>query len=223
MSDIGISINLITTDAEFKRMVMESMRDELNKVLPTVAKEVADRVSNNIKRVFVNTNEYDALVNGPLDAHFGIPKGEAIPRLDSIINMLADSIVVEVRRISIVGQDFRGGLTIKAVNAEFTDVLGLSAAKITLANGGSIPWLEWLLLKGDSIIIANYDIDFGSHPESRSGEAIMVKDDTKAWKVPIGVSGTIRDNWIIRAIENSVDFLEKLVDGAVQDAFNKVF
>lgn len=222
MTQIPIDINLVTTPSEFKKMVLDALRDELNKVMGKVAREVQDRVSNNIKRVFVNTNEYEALVNGPLDAHFGMAPGEAIVKLDSIINTLADSVVVEVRRISVVGGDFRGGLTVKAVNADFTDVLSLSSAQIPLPGGGHIPWLEWLLLKGDSIILANYNIQFGNYPKSRSGKAIMVKDDTRAWKVPIGVSGTVRDNWLTRAIENSVDFLEKLIDGAIQDSFNKV-
>ena len=224
MSDgIGISIKLITTPDEFQKMAMVAIRDELNKKIPNTLKEIENKIANNIKRIFVVTDEYNSLVNGPLDAHFGIPQGEAISRLDEIINKVADSVVVEFKRISIRGSNFSGGLTIKAVNGDFIDVLSLSAARIELDDGGSIPWLEWLLIRGDAIILAGYEIKFGNYPTSRSGEAVMVKNSIKAWKVPVGVSGTIRDNWFTRAVENSFDFLDKLIDKAVQDSLNKVF
>lgn len=220
---LKISLNLVTTSDEFQKMAMEAIRDELNKKIPLILKMIEDKIANNIKRIFIVSDEYNALVNGPLNAHFGIPQGEAIGRLDEIINKVADSVVVEFKRISVRGGQFGGGLTIKAVNGDFSDVLSLPAARVELDSGGHIPWLEWLLLKGDSIILAGYEIKFGNYSNSRSGEAIMVKNEIKAWKVPIGVSGTVRDNWFTRAVENSFDFLDKLIDNAVQDSLNKVF
>ena len=223
MTDIGLSIKLLTTPAEFQKMVMEAIRDELNKKIPLIIRSVEEKIANSIKRVFIVSDEYNALVNGPLNAHFGIPQAEAIQRLDEIINKVADSVVVEFKRISVRGDKFTGGLDIKAVNGDFSDVLSLPAARVELDGGGHIPWLEWLLLRGDSIILAGYEIKFGNYPQSRSGSAIMVKNDIKAWKVPIGVSGTVRDNWFTRAVENSFDFLDKLIDKAVQDSLDKVF
>lgn len=223
MTGIDISVNLITTSSEFQKMAMEAIRDELNKRIPLAIKPIEEKIANSIKRIFIVSNEYDALVNGPLNAHFGIPQAEAIQRLDEIINKVADSVVVEFKRISVRGDKFTGGLDIKAVNGDFSDVLSLPAARVELDSGGHIPWLEWLLLRGDSIILAGYEIKFGNYPQSRSGSAIMVKNDIKAWKVPIGVSGTVRDNWFTRAVENSFDFLDKLIDKAVQDSLDKVF
>lgn len=222
MSSIGFNINLLTTVPQFQKMAFEAIRDELNKKIPLAVPDIKDKIQNNIKKIFTVSPEYNALVSGPLDAHFGIPKGEAIPRLDAIINKMADSVDVSFRRIAVRGNSFTGGLDIKAIFADFIDLINMREGHVDI-DGGSIPWLEWLLMRGDSFIVYRYGIKFGNYGQSRSGAAIMVRDDTAVWKVPVGVSGTLRDNWITRAVDSSMKYLEALIDGAVQDSFNKVF
>jgi hypothetical protein len=77
-----------------------------------------------------------------------------------------------------------------------------------------LPWLEWLLLKGNSIIVRNYNVKYGQNPRSRSGDAIMI-DSTSSWRVPPEFAGTTRDNWTTRAL-NRVD---KDINRIIQQSF----
>lgn len=217
-----IDIEIITPVDEIERMALQAIRDELNKRLPKVAELVATDFSR-IKPIFVNSNEYQALIDGPLDAHFGIPKNTALDRLDVIVDTLIKSVVVEAKRVSVRSKRLTGGLTVKAFQADFQDLLGLPEGQVITAKNELLPWLEWLLIRGDEIIVQEYRIDFGSHPQSRSGKAIMISDEASVWRVPPGVSGTIRNNWITRTVEKSFQFIDRFLSNSIQKNIDKVF
>lgn len=223
MTKLPFSFKVTTTDQELERMSLIAIRDFLNQKLPTVAKEAEIKIADNIKRIFIGSPAYEALVNGPLDAHFGIPKGEALPRLDAIINTMADSVRVDATRITIAGTTLRGGIKVSAIKGDFTDLLVLPEAKVQTDKGQELPWLEWLLIRGDAIIISNYQITFGNYNRSRSGAALMLKSTSKSWRVPVGVSGTANNNWITRAVDDAYNFVDTLIAGAIEDSMNKVF
>jgi len=218
MTRIPYSVKIITPINKIKSDILKDIRNTLNKILPAVAKNVeADIKERIIKPVFVSSPEFEALANGPLDAHFGIPQGEALGRLDSIVDTLIDSVFVEAKKISIAGGNFRGGLVVKAIKDDFVDVLGLEAAVVEdTKRGYELPWLDWLLIRGDSIIVTDFQIEFGTFPGSRSGKAIMDKQKGALWRVPPGVSGTPRNNWFTRAIKSSQNFLSKAIEASVE-------
>ena len=60
-----------------------------------------------------------------------------------------------------------------------------------------------MLLKGNAIIIKNYEVKFGPSPKSRSGDALMIQSSS-SWRVPPEFAGTIKDNWTTRAL-NRID------------------
>lgn len=216
-----ISLELLTTDAEFHKMVLDQIRDKFNAAFPKIAKLVQRDLRANIARVFVNSPEYQSMLHGPLNAHFGFKAGDEASRLDDIIMVLANQITVTSQRVSVRGGNFTGGLRVTMFDGTFEDLLKIPSAFVQ-NKGEALPWLEWLLLKGDQIIFADYTIDFGRHPRSRSGEAIMIKEEGAVWRVPPGVSGTINNNWITRAVNKSLDFINRLIIGSVERHLNKV-
>ena len=66
--------------------------------------------------------------------------------------------------------------------------------------GYSIPWLDWLLLKNNQILVRNYEVQYTNSNRSRSGMAIMVNSNSN-WRVPPEYAGSITNNWTTRAVD----------------------
>ena len=217
-------IQITDTAKTVEKRLLVAIASELNKVLPSIVAPVKSDFQQNIQRVFTNSPEYKALVGGPLNEHFGFPRGSEFSKLDAIIDTLAREVEVEFNSITVSGSSLKGGITIKAFLSSFENILDLSEANVRIKDG-SLPWLEWLLIRGDEIIVADYNITFDDFKGqlSRSGGAIMVPDDNEGWRVPAEYSGTARDNWVTRSVHNSLKFIEQLTTSSVKRHLTKVF
>ena len=219
--DIPLTLEIVTPVIQVEKMMLNAVRDILNKGLPRVAPLVEKDLKFNISRIFTKSREYESLLNGPLNAHFGLESGSEAGRLDDIISILAGSVRVSSVRVAVRGRALTGGLKISMFTGDFSDIVGIQSA-FTYNKGVPLPWLEWLLLRGDEIIIADYQIDFASHPNSRSGEAIMVFNPSGVWRVPPGVSGTESKNWITRAVDQSMDFIIQLTTKSIDRHLDRI-
>lgn len=153
-----------------------------------------------------------------LDKHFGIPKGTVIERLDILLNIWADQILVKPNTIKraksfILSYDFY------AVYADWADVLdseaGVTYNKSKLhPEGQRLHWLSWLLIEGDQLEIDGYSIKFGPNSASRSGGAIMVPK--LSWRIPTGFGPfNSNSNFVTRQLDlvaKSADFRKVLID-----------
>ncbi|NCA31122.1 MAG: hypothetical protein EBS93_10465 [Chitinophagia bacterium] len=98
------------------------------------------------------------------------------------------------------------------VSIDYADVLSSDdALVIDNLRGYNLPWLEWLLLEGNKIIVRKQQVEFGPNIASRTGNAIM-RPSNKSWRVPSEFAGTITNNWITRAIDNSESQIYDLLD-----------
>lgn len=210
-------IKLIDSYQTIQRRINRAFADEMNDRLKASRQKIEDAIANNIGRIFVNSPEYASLTGqGLLSKHFGIPQNDAISKLDVIINTLASSVKVTHRKVTVVNNQFSGGLTVYAFLADFSDILSLDEGKVVTNKGQSLPWLQWLTIEGDKIIITGYDVLFGTFPSSRAGGVIMTKTNQRAWRVPPEFSGDADNNWIIRAIDDSLSYIENLISGAIR-------
>ncbi len=220
---IPIGIELTDLPSEIQKKVNIALRDELNLLLPKVVPAIQADIQAKSKVFFETAPEALALINGPLDAHFGIPAGEAKSRVNTIIQTVVNNIEVTFTRITLSGSNFRGGFTVGAVIADFSDVLNLPVAHIVTDKGEDLPWLEWLLKKGNALIISEYKIQFGNyassnrHLHSRSGKAIMVKSTGGIWRVPPQYAGTIRNNWLTHSIADMSEAWLDMIGQVMQE------
>lgn len=221
---IGVSMDLVTPVATIEKETLKAIRDHLNNKMPRSIEKIQRELGKNLVEVFRKTNEYKALIDGPLDAHFGIPPGEMQIRLDQILETLSKQVRVKFKKISIRGGvRLTGGIVISAFYSDFEELLDIGAATVTTHKGQRLPWLEWLMIRGDEIIIADYKIKFGSGQKgSRSGGAVMIEDTSSAWRVPPGASGTQRNNWITRGVEDSIKEIEKIITNIVEQVFDRI-
>ena len=77
-------------------------------------------------------------------------------------------------------------------------------------DGGSLPWLQWLLLEGDSIIIANFGVEYSNEAQGRAGPARMTRQ-ARPFRVNPKFSGTKDDNFITRSLSGRILEIEKAI------------
>jgi hypothetical protein len=207
------SISLIENDTDIRNSVLQSLQGMVNKALDTCILKIRSPLSDLIKAALVTEPEYSSLKSGLLRAEFGI---EDSSKVDVAVDNISKSIIIEKRNVIINNLGLSGGIDLKLINNEnYGGALSDESGMVVDSNRGySLPWLEWLLLKGNSIIVRNYNVKYGQNPRSRSGDAIMI-DSTSNWRVPPEFAGTTRDNWTTRAL-NRVD---KDINRIIQQSF----
>jgi len=118
----------------------------------------------------------------------------------SIVSSIVDSIVSSVN-ITVVPFDrsLSGGLELSFQPSDFANLLNLSIGHVRY-QGGNLHWLDWLLTKGDTIIVTNYHYNPGTGL-GRSGLGNMTPGG--AFRVPPQYSGTTDNNFITRALSGT--------------------
>ena len=169
------------------------------------------------ERQIRNSPEFDSLLSGELKAAFGLIESATI--LGLIISTVKRNIFIDATPVKVVGAVISASLTVGILLDDFQDVLALPGTAYS-SNGGEVRWLEWLLVKGDSIVISNYSlkVDVGN-TTSRTGDAIMVKSN-RGFRVPPEYAGGVSNNWLTRCFEETegivgnilrLDFIRRFV------------
>lgn len=130
--------------------------------------------------------------------HFGLWAGSEPSIVEEIIQIITGNIYDKFDGWKSTANGSEGNFRILLHGSTIDTLVESSIGKIDTAKGEQIPWLEWLLTRGNEIIIADYHIKFGFAMASRSGGAIMAP--TLEWSVPSQFAGTRDDNWITRAL-----------------------
>lgn len=183
-----------------------------------------------VRKLFIqemkNSPTYQALTsNHTLVGELGLVDPQS--KIDAIIDKMAASIKIKLKkgRSNSIG----GGFTIKLVKANFKDILRIPEAKqratsIRPRRGGAslLPWLEWMLLRGDEKIIMGYTVKFGAFAASRTGLALMYKrkEVSKSWSVPHGnwKPNIKNNNFITRVLDEIVDQVAMIIVIEMQKA-----
>lgn len=214
---MGIKVKLDSQKIE--KLIEREFRKHIYKELLKHAKEITQEIKEYNIRLWMSSDTYDSLLSGKLTHELGFPKGQAQYQVDTIINELAKSIIVlpRVPRKNKSGQYI--GLSIKVfkkyinknifsmdeavvkIEKKADKVSGDGILQVIEVARSELPWLEWLLYKGNSYIIFNYQYVDVVSDRSRSGKGLMIKDDTSNWKVPAEYSGTKNSNWFTRTLQ----------------------
>ena len=216
-----MTIKFEVTDSEkqLRDMIMNAIVEKLNKIFKSSKQDILQEIQEIVVSGLQQTQEYEDLTLGKLKVEFGFMMGEEKNIIDPIINRIADSIEIEMIPFKWETARIRGGMQIKMLRADFSDILSLPQA-ITKPEGygfESIPWLEWYLGYGGQVVIRDFGIQYGVFPEnSRSGYGIMVQDQG-----PYIVPGdnSVKDNWFTRFFSSTI--FEQAVFSAVESAITR--
>lgn len=207
-----IKFKLLDNAKDIQSKILNAMIPEVDKLFNKAISRIKTQLPNVIRQAITNTPEYTSLLNGQLKYEFGIPNPES--KLASLLTVWSTNIVYHYDAPSIIGSKIKASFSANTIRADFSDVLYADFASVVDTKRGYIlPWLEWLLLEGNKIIVRKYQIEIGPNKASRTNFAIM-KSSRRSWRVPTEFSGTENNNWITRAIDNAESEIQKVVDGA---------
>jgi hypothetical protein len=200
------SVKLIETENQFKKKVNKAIADSANKNVPKNIPKVRSQLKPLIAGALMSSPEILSLQSGVLRAEFGLDSDPT----DAIVQAILSTI--KVQYFPITSKNLTGGLRIIMQPASFENLLSLNVANQPI-EGGSLPWLEWLLTLGDSVIIFDFGVQFGAYSNSRSGEARM-SSKFAPYKVNSAFAGTRDDNFITKAVSGIESQITKILKGA---------
>ena len=204
---------------QISRMIKKALIEEINKKFTVnTVKELVHLVRDDIKLALLAAPEAQSLLAGELRGQFGIPSGWEDRFVKSIITTIADSIEFDFHKLSDKGNKIDGGFTFYVAKADFSDILALDEAIIVTRKGQILPWLDWLLLKGDRLIISDYSLRYVP-AASRSHSYIMIEEHGEFWKVPSEFAGTIKNNWITRALDEKTKHISQIIASRLEKVF----
>jgi hypothetical protein len=205
---MSISIQITDKLKTIENNINKAIAEEINKRLSQSQISIVKDVKKLIPQWLSSQPEIGALLSETpesLKGQFGIYSST-----QSIVNRIIFS-VVESTSVKFIrySNNLRGGFELNFQPKDFINLLSLPEGH-TVYNGGDLHWLDWLLLRGDSIIVTNYEYN----PQTgigRSRLGNMVAGGS--FRVPPQYSGTRDDNFITRAF----------VGPSQEDAITKIF
>ena len=199
------SVKFLESNSQLEKQIRKALADEINKTLKPQVTQLETKLKPVFRSALQKSPEINSLSSssGTLRLEFGLDSDPSA----AIINAVIESLNVEWVKVN--PTNFLGGLIVTIQPSDFNNLLTLPQANQSII-GGSLPWLSWLLTLGDTVIITGYGVEFGSFPNTRTGQAKM---STKfaPYKVNSAFSGTIDDNFITRAIEKTTPEVEKII------------
>jgi|LakMenEpi03Aug12_release.lakeMendotaPanAssembly.Ray.scaffolds.fasta_scaffold699079_2 hypothetical protein len=206
---IKFSLKLLDSDSKIRLEILSELKILLDKALIKLANRIEPKIRILLRQSLQNEPEYGSLINGVLRKEFGIAD---VGNVDIAINNIVNSTELSIQSTTIKGSRVSGGIILSIVPKSLSGIIDdPSAFVIDNERGYSLPWLEWLLTKGGSIIIRNFEVQYGPNPRSRSGDAIMISSGSN-WRVPSEFSGTSRNNWITRALSTIETKIAKVLE-----------
>lgn len=197
-------------------LIMKNLSDNINKILNKAIPRIENDLRFLLDTAIRNEPEYASLMAGSLKAELGLPDSAIV---DQTVDYFINSIKVSKNNIKYsTSKGMYGNITIELVTeASITSAINTDFANIQDVKGYIIPWLQWLLLEGTSILVKNYEVKYGNSPYSRSGMAVMVESND-SWNVPNMFAGKMGNNWITRAISNSESSIMKIISSTIENA-----
>lgn len=208
------SVNLIESDSDIKNKILTEIKGVLQQAIVKSIPSIRQLISTKIKNALMNEPEYQSLINGKLKGEFGLPN--ASQKVNEVLGIWTNNIKITANPVTIVGSRIKGGFKLDMIDSTYSDVLANDGAIVVDGVSGVVlPWLEWLLLYGNKIIVKNYEVQFGANPRSRSGMALMMSSKNN-WRVPSEFAGTSTNNWVTRAIDRVDDSILDIIQKEIE-------
>jgi hypothetical protein len=193
-----ISLRILEDVSTIQKNINEAIAQEINKRLLKNQSSIIADIKRIIPRWLIAQPEIQSLISqeaGSLKGQFGIPSNTAV-----IVNRIIFSVLETISYKYIkYDKNLNGGFELQIQPKDFNNLLSLREGHV-IYDKADLHWLDWLLLKGDSIIVANYQYN----PQTgigRSKLGNMVKQGS--FRVPPEFSGTKDNNFITRALVGS--------------------
>jgi len=194
---MNIGIKILESDSTIAKKILNALQPELSRVFNKAISKIESDIQKALVLALKQEPEYGQLISGILRTEFGIAD---TANVEVIVQKLAETTRVRVSPVLVAGNGLKGGIIIEAIQSDnISNIINADEAYVVDRKGYSMPWLEWLLLRGNSVLVKGYEVKYGPSPNSRSGNGIMVNSN-QDWRVPPEYKGTAESNWTTRAI-----------------------
>lgn len=181
------------------KKILKALRIEAKSVIQKNYSKLRSAVKPIIVDSIYDCPEMESVRSGKLKYDFGID----VDPTQLIAWTVADSMKLSYS----YSQSFIFNFQIAVQPLNNSNLLSLQQAYTKLENGASVPWLEWLLTKGSSIIMFDFGVLY-KEGAGRSGGAIMVQNISPFMVDPL-YSGTEDDNFISRALSKNIGKIQQ--------------
>lgn len=189
--------------------ILQAVRKELKLRFNFSKAKIKAELINVIIEALSVCPEILSLRSGKLMLDFGLD----FDPTQELIYAIANSVVVDFESLKYSMWQSKSInhslLNIYIQPTDFQNLLSQDFAKVITNKGQELPWLQWLLLEGDSVIITSYRVQYGPFETSRSGGAIMVQKGL--FKVDPAFSGDAENNFITRALKKYEERIKETI------------
>lgn len=208
-----IQFKLLDSSKNIQTKILQAIFPDVVSIMNNAVLTIKKNLPNIVLSGITSAPEYQSLVSGNLQYELGIP--DPMNKIGGLLDIWMKNIEYNYIKPTLSNNKITSKFNAMMIRADFSDVLYTDYAIVQdYSRGYSLPWLEWLLLKGNSVIIPSYQVVFGPNPSSRTGLAIMKNIGSGYWKVPAEFAGTLDDNWITRSLESVSPKIQELVERA---------
>ncbi len=210
-----ITARLLESDADITRSIMQAVRGHLDKSISKSIPRIVSDIKQAVKESLIQEPEYSSLTSGTLKIEFGIPDASQV---SEVVDALVNTIQFTQNKIIAGNRSLSGGFTLNMMKSDdMSGVIFSDAAVVTTDKGTTLPWLEWLLLKGNTPIVKKYDVKYISSSRSRSGLGVMIPSN-RDWRVPPLYIGKEESNWTTRAIDKVESKIYTIIKKRIEES-----
>jgi hypothetical protein len=196
-------IQITESTASVSAKVLFEVVEQVDKRMRAAAPQINLLVGELIEAKIRATPHVRSLISGQLQADFGLNIGEAEEAIDTLLFVVKRSVKVNlgVKNRGALG-NLAWSMSVSILPEGFSEVLkGIGAYK-SPRSGEFIPWMEWLLTKGTTVIYDDFFVAKGEFKTSRSGFALMFPSGQsgRLFRVDPSFSGTEEDNFVVNTI-----------------------
>jgi hypothetical protein len=196
---MSITLKLLESVDQIENNILSAIATQFNSSMKSNKSKILDNIKLLMPPWISSQPEMESLSSGgtsSLIGQFGITISAA-----SIINAIISS-VVSSTSISVVPYNNKlkgGGIEVNIQPDNFANLLNLPQGH-SVYKGGDLHWLDWLLNRGDEIIVVGYEYN----PQTGLGRSKLGNmKEGGSFRVPPQFSGTDKDNFITRALTGS--------------------
>ena len=213
MVDLNITFKILENKNQIKSLMKQAVFDEMSKYIISQKGNLLNQIQSLVRSRLEQSPEIISLKDskGKLRVDFGIYAGSDPTK--EVIDAILSSIIIDINNTYPNSGTFVL-LTIYIQPTTFANLIGQAFGIITYPKG-SHDWLDWLLTLGNKIIIKGWHV-YEAENIGRSGGAIMLPDNKKVatgFKVDSRYSGTVTNNFITRALDNTEDDIARILEG----------
>lgn len=194
-----ITIKLIEKPSQIEEKINKALAEEINLRLFKAQANIITAAKNLTSEWISLQPEMISLASNDqfsLAGQLGIYAGSGLSITSIIRTAISNSISIKFKKFS---NKLIGGFELNFQPSDFINLLSLPQAVVNYKDG-VLPWLDWLLKRGDTIIVANYAYN-ASTGLGRSGLGNMKPGGS--FRIPPQYSGVESNNFITRALIGS--------------------